>query len=75
MKSNCLIEAIIMWIRNPKIKLYLWVNHKKKFHGIHIYWKKDGKYYHHTVPNPDNLLNLFEYIWHEGTIQELKGII
>lgn len=73
--SNCLVEAVIAKIKNPKIKLYLWKDHKKRFHGLHIYWLDAGKYYHHTMPNPNDITNLFEFMIHEGSIQELIGKI
>ena len=70
--TNCLIEAIKAKIKNPKIILKIWIDHKQKYHGFHIYWEDNGRYFHHSAINGENIrFNILHYIWHEGSIKEL----
>ena len=52
--SNCLLEALKAWIKDPKNVKIIFLPKKWNSDRRHFLWIKDGKVYHYEAIDYDN---------------------
>lgn len=73
--SNCLIEAIVAWMKDPKNVKIIYLPKKWNNGRRHFLWIKGDKVYHYEAKNKNNRKLFFSGIYKEQDLDTFEAFI
>ena len=73
--SNCLIEALKAWIKDPKNVKIVYLPRKWNHGGCHFLWIKNDKIYHYENPNENIGRLFFKGVYKEQDLETFEAFI
>lgn len=73
--SNCLVEALKAWIKDPKNVKIIYLPKKWNHGAKHFLWVKGGKVYHYEARNQNNRKLFFKGIYKEQNLDTFEAFI
>ena len=73
--SNCLVEALKAWIKDPKNVKIIYLPKKWNNGAKHFLWVKGGKVYHYEARNQNNRKLFFRGVYKEQDLDAFEAFI